>query len=291
MIHSKKLTGFIGAEITGIDLKQSISPESAVDLRDHLSRHHVLVFRGQHLTLDQQKRLTEIFGPLMQLPYVEPMAEDANVIAVLKEAYETNVGVFGGDWHSDFSFMENPPLGSILNAVEIPHVGGDTLWASQVAAYDTLPKHLKDLLDTHQGIHMGKPYGVKYAPPVDTQANASIKMTRDDPAADLEIAHPCVITVSRTDGTGETNGTGEKAIFLNPIYTTRFDHLSEIESKPILQEIYQHCTRPDFCCRHTWQVGDIIIWDNRTTLHHATNDYDGERRLLYRTTFKGNPPV
>ncbi|MEM7019122.1 MAG: TauD/TfdA family dioxygenase [Pseudomonadota bacterium] len=281
MFQASKLTGFIGAELSGLDLSQSITDEVALFLRESLSAYHVIVIRQQYLSRSQQKVLTTVFGEIMQLPYVSPIPEDDDVIAVLKQAHEHNTGVFGGDWHSDFSFLENPPAGSVLNAVDIPAVGGDTIWSNQAAAYRSLPEHLCEIVDNRPAVHVGKPYGVKYAPPEETKANASMTMRRNDPAADREIFHPAVIISPEA---------GEKALFLNPIYTTRFDGMSEAESKPYLAEIYQHCTRPDFACRHKWQVGDIVIWNNRTTLHYATNDYDGARRLLYRTTFRRAAP-
>ena len=278
----EKLTGFMGAEIRGLDLTTEISAETATTLRQALGDHHMIVLRGQHLSLDQQKRLTAVFGPVMRLPYVSPLVDDDEVIAVVKQAHERNSGVFGGEWHSDFSFLENPPAGSVLNAVEIPGVGGDTVWSSQVAAYRSLPVDLREIVDGRKAIHVGKPYGVKYAPPKEAQANTSIEMARGDPDADREIVHPAVITLAQT---------GEKALFLNPIYTTRFEDMSDAESAPILDAIYRHCTRPDFSCRLKWQPGDVAVWDNRATLHYATNDYDGVRRLLYRTTFGGARPA
>src|SRR6056297_1814217 len=142
-----RLTGFMGAEIGGVDLRQPISADLAGALREALGAHQMIVFRDQNLSIADQKRLTQVFGPIMQLPYVAPMADDPDVIAVLKEADEVNVGVFGGDWHSDFSFLANPPAGSVLNAVEVPDVGGDTVWASQVVAYDSLPSDLKSIVD------------------------------------------------------------------------------------------------------------------------------------------------
>ena len=277
----KKLTGFVGAEITEIDLKSGIEPATAEVLRAALREHHMIVLRGQHLSIAQQKNLNAVFGSAMQLPYVAPLEDDADVIAVLKEAHEQKTGVFGGEWHTDFSFLENPPAGSVLNAVDIPDTGGDTVWASQVAAYASLPKELKDIVDTHKAIHVGKPYGVQWAPPASARANGSIKMTRGDPNADREVAHPSVITDPVS---------GKKALFLNIIYVTRFDGMTEEESAPILDAIYKHCTRPDFSCRLKWQAGDVAVWDNRMTLHYATNDYDGVRRLLYRTTFAADRP-
>ncbi len=276
----RKLTGFMGAEISGLDLKHPVSADAAGLLRAALASHQMIVLRGQFLTIAEQKRLNSVFGPAMQLPYVTPMEGEPEVIAVLKEAEERNTGVFGGEWHSDFSFLENPPAGSVLNAVEIPEVGGDTVWSSQVAAYESLPADLKSVVEGREAIHVGKPYGVKHAPPRETRSGASIRMVRGDPAADRETRHPAVIT----------GHDGRKALFVNPIYTTRLSGMTETESAPILEALYKHATRPDFSCRLKWQAGDVAIWDNRMSLHYATNDYDGVRRLLYRTTFSADPP-
>ncbi|MCR9126025.1 MAG: TauD/TfdA family dioxygenase [Rhodobacteraceae bacterium] len=276
-----RLTGFMGAEITGFDARTP--PDLAGPLlRDALDRHLMIVLRGLHADRATQKRLSQVFGPLMRLPYVRPMDDDPDVIAVLKEADETGGGVFGGEWHSDFSFLENPPAGSLLNAVEVPDVGGDTVWANQVTAYASLPGDLRAAVDGRRAVHTGAPYGQRHAPPEDTRANASIRMTRGDPRADRETLHPAVLT---------DPASGQKALFVNPIYTTRLEGLTEAESAPILAALYRHATRPDFSCRLRWCAGDLAIWDNRRTLHYATNDYDGARRLLYRTTFAGTPPA
>lgn len=281
MFQIERLTGFVGAEISGVDLRAPEDPDLRAALRHALAAHHVLVFRDQHLTLAEQKALTAVFGRLMSLPYVAPIPDDPAVIAVLKEAHETGGGVFGGAWHSDFSFLENPPAGSVLSAVEIPPFGGDTVWSSQVAAHDSLPAHLAAFLDGRLAVHVGKPYGVKHAPPAKEQAGGSIRMSRGDPDADREIRHPAIVTDPES---------GARALFLNPIYTTRFDGMTEEESRPFLEQIYGHAVRPDFSMRHRWRAGDVVVWDNRMTLHYATNDYAGARRLLYRTTFERDPP-
>jgi len=161
-------------------------------------------------------------------------------------------------------------------------VGGDTVWASQVAAYDSLPGDLKRIVDGRNAIHLGAPYGVKHAPPEHERTGASIKMTRGDPEADKETLHPAVITDPVS---------AQKALFVNPIYTTRLDGMTEEESAPILAALFKHATKPDFSCRLRWSPGDVAVWDNRMSLHYATNDYDGVRRLLYRTTFSGDPPA
>ncbi|WP_371055779.1 TauD/TfdA dioxygenase family protein [Rhodosalinus sp. K401] len=280
MPQIQRLTGFLGAQMQGTDLRALDDPDLRSALRSALAEHQLLIIRDQSLSIEDQKRLTEVFGELMQLPYVAPMHDDPSVIAVLKEAHEDSGGVFGGEWHSDFSFLDNPPAGSVLNAQEIPPVGGDTLWSSQIAAFETLPEHLKSFLDGRRAVHVGKPYGVKFAPPSEARANASIRMTRGDPEADCEVLHPAVLI---------NPDTGARALYLNPIYTTRFDGMTEEESRPFLEQIYKHAVRPDFSVRHKWRAGDVVIWDNRMTLHYATNDYAGFRRLIYRTTFRSSP--
>lgn len=279
-MEEHRLTGTIGAEITGIDLRQSISDDLAGLLRNALARHQVLFFRDQHLSLDQLKALTLAFGPLMRLPFVQPLDGEPNIIRVLKEADERG-GVFGGDWHTDFSFLERPPAGSILSAEAVPPYGGDTIWVTQAAAWETLPGPLQQLLAGRDAIHVGKPYGVKWASPMKERSGASIKMTRGDPAADAEQPHPAVI---------QHHLTGRAALFLNPLYVTRLDGLTEAESRPILEQIQRHATRPEFCCRFRWSPGAIAVWDNFFTQHYAVNDYQGHRRLLYRTTFAGHTP-
>jgi len=272
----RPLTGCIGAEIEGLDLKAELAAEVGAALRQALFDHQVLFFRDQHLGIARQKQVTEIFGPLITLPYVVPTAEDPFVIAVLKKAEDRNVGVFGGNWHSDFSFVEAPPAGSLLNAVTIPPFGGDTVWANQIAAYETLSEDLRNIVEGRGAIHTGKPYGVKHSPPKEKRSGASIQMTRDDPEADRERVKPAVLTHPQS---------GRKALFVNPTYTTRLDGMSEAESRPILDALYWHCTRPDFCCRFRWSPGTLAVWDNRTTMHYAVNDYEGHDRLLYRTAF------
>lgn len=279
-MRAEPLTGRIGAELTGIDLAQPISDDLAGALREALARYQVLVIRDQHLDIAAQKRLTRAFGPAMELPYVAPMEGEPEVIRVLKEAEEGG-GVFGGDWHSDFSFLERPPAGSILAAVDLPPYGGDTLWASQTAAWEALPEPLRVLLAGRDAIHVGKPYGVKWAPPVEERSGGSIRMARGDPTADAERRHPAVI---------RNQVTGREALFLNPLYTLCLDGLTEAESRPVLDQIQRHTLRPEFGLRLRWSPGAVAVWDNLFTQHYAVNDYQGFRREMRRTTFAGPSP-
>jgi taurine dioxygenase len=208
------------------------------------------------------------------------MEGEPEVIRVLKEADETG-GVFGGDWHTDFSFLEAPPAGSILAGEVIPPYGGDTLWASSASAWEALPQALQGLLAGRDAIHVGKPYGVKWAPPEKERSGSSVRMARGDPTADEERRHPAVL---------RNPVTGRAALFLNPTYVTRLDGLSEAESRPILEQVQRHATRPEFCCRFRWSPGAVAIWDNLFTQHYAVNDYQGQRRLMHRTTFAGPQP-
>lgn len=282
MLDIAPMTGWIGAEVGGVDLTQPISEDLAGALRDALYRHQVIVFRSQHLDLARQKALTRVFGPLMRSKYISSgIAGEPDVIRVLKEADEPG-GVFGGDWHTDLSFLEEPPAGSVLTAHEVPPYGGDTVWASQVAAWETLPEPLRLLLDGRMAIHVGKPHGVKWAPPVKDRAGASITMVRGDPEADAERAHPAVPAHPAT---------GRRALFLNQLYVIRLDGLSEAESRPILEQVQRHTIRPEFCVRLRWSAGDVAVWDNFATQHYAVNDYQGFRRLMYRTAFAGPKPV
>lgn len=286
-LRVRPVTPNCGAEIDGVDLADPTitgSADVAEALRAALAQHLVLFARGQRLDRAAQKRLTRVFGPVQRVPYVTPSPDDPDVVRVLKEADEQRIAVFGGDWHSDFSFLERPPAGSVLVAEQVPPVGGDTLWANQIAAWETLPDDLRAAVAGREAIHTGAPYGVRNAPAATAGAglSRSIRMARGDPEADREMPHP----VGRLHPPS-----GRTALFVNKIYTTRLEGMTAAESAPILARLYEHATRPELSCRLRWTADTVAVWDNRATLHYAVNDYDGHRRLLYRTTFAGERPV
>ena len=241
----------------------------------------MLKFRDQRLTPEQHLALSRRFGRLSRSPFIRHMDRYPDIIEVRKEADERHVSTFGNAWHSDFSFLNEPPLGSLLYTREVPPHGGDTLFANMYLAYEALSPGLKRMLDGLQAMHAGRPYGTQFDLS-EVRVSQSIGIERHRPEADRETAHP-VVRVHPI--------TRRRALFVNPIYTTRFCDMSEAESRPLLEQLYAHCTRPEFTCRLRWQEGDLAIWDNRCTLHYAINDYDGHRRVMHRTTVAGTRPV
>lgn len=275
------LTPNMGAEISGLDITRLDDSEFDRLYRSWLE-HKVIFLRDQSLDLDQLLAFSRRFGELMQLPYIKPYAEYAHVIRVLKQADETNMGVFGGDWHSDFSFLAAPPKTSILYAEQLPPVGGDTLWIDMSRALANLPQGLLEALQGRMAIHAGTPYGVSHAPAQETRSSGSIEIERNNPQADLEIRHPAICRHPET---------GETMLFVNPTYTIGIEGYSSQDSAALLSRVYQHCYRPEFSCRFKWTPGCVTLWDNRNTMHYAVNDYDGYRRCLYRTTIQGERPL
>ena len=279
-LELRPIAGALGAEIGGVDLAR-LSAAQFTEIRRAFLEHIVIFFRDQVLTPQQHKEFTAWFGPLSRVPYIKALDEHPEIIAVLKEPDERKISVFGGAWHSDFSFLEEPPLGSVLYALETPSHGGDTLWSNMYAAYETLSDGMKRLLDPLVALHSGHVYGVDGIP-ADLRTSRSIAISRNNPEADVEHGHPVVRVHPET---------GRKALFVNSIYTTRFAGMSAEESRPLLDFLYAHATRPEFTCRFRWRKGSIAVWDNRCAMHYAINDYDGQRRLIHRTTIAGDRPV
>ena len=222
-IEVRKVAGSLGAELTGLDLSRHLPPKAEQELRRALTEHLVLFLRDQDLTLERLVEITRVFGPVFRVPYVKHMEEHPDIIAVLKEADERNISTFGNGWHSDFSFLEAPPMGSVLYGKEIPPHGGDTIWANMYDAYEGLSGGMKRMLDPLRAIQSGKPYGAA-SPPKNLRASRSIVMERNNPEADREIAHPVVVVHPAS---------GRKALFLNAIYTSRFEDMTEAESRPL----------------------------------------------------------
>lgn len=281
-ITTSPLTPVIGAEVEGIDVASAFNHEMLGRIRAALIEHQVLFFRGQKLSLEQLEKFSARFGPLLRVPYVEPVSGHPNVIAVLKEANETQISIFGGEWHSDFSYLEAPPALTVLYAADVPQGRGDTVWTSMYAAYEGLSEGFRRKLDGMRVMHSGHIYGAKHPRSARMKTSRSINISRGNAEADIERSHPAVRLHPES---------GRRALFVNPIYTTRFEGMEEAESRPLLDALYTEATRPEYTCRFAWRNGSIAVWDNRCTMHLAINDYDGYKRLLYRTTVGGERPL
>lgn len=274
------LTPALGAEIHGVDLRNP-EPGSIDALQRAFATYSVLFVRDQRLDPDALLEVTRRFGPVFKVPYVAGLDTHPEIIAVLKEPEERAIATFGGTWHSDFSFLHAPPAATLLYALELPPIGGDTLWANQYLAYATLSPAMQRLLRDLRAVHTGAPHGTR-GPGPGAAVSRSIKMVRNDPRADREVLHP-VVRVHPV--------TGRPALFVNPVYTQRLEGMREEESRPLLDFLFRHAVREKFTCRLRWRPGTLAIWDNRCVMHRALNDYDGHRRLLHRSTTAGEVPA
>ncbi|CAM3444157.1 TauD/TfdA dioxygenase family protein [Paracidovorax anthurii] len=274
--------GPLGAEVVGLDLSR---PLNAGDFgrihRAHLA-HHVLVFRDQRIAPAEHIAFSRRFGPLqihVQKKFQLAGHPEILVVSNIRDARGEPVGLgdAGHFWHSDLSYKERPSLGSLLHAQELPGEGGDTLFADQHAAYDTLPPALKDRI---AGLSAEHSYLARYE-----ELRARNPWRPALTPAQLDEVRPVVHPVVRTHPE-----TGRKALFVSEHFTTRIVGLPEAESRELLDTLFAASTRPAFTYRHRWQPRDMVFWDNRSVVHLAAGTPDSERRKLYRTTIEGDVP-
>jgi taurine dioxygenase len=277
-ISVNRISGALGAEISGVDLARSnLDDEVIGEIRHALVDHQVIFFRDQHLTPDQHLAFGRRFGELQVHDFVEGMEDNQEILEVRKEEYETRN--FGGGWHTDVSYLDRPALGSVLYAHEVPAVGGDTMFANQYLAYETLSEGMKEMLGKMTAVHSARrPYGLNAAGRA-VDRSMSIRYTNE---AHGEVEHPVIRTHVET---------GRKCLYVNGAFTIRFTDMTEEESAPLLHYLWQHAARPEFTCRFRWQKNSIAFWDNRCVQHNAINDYHGQRRVMHRVTIEGERPV
>lgn len=271
------IAGALGAEIDGVDLSGDISNAAFDEIHQAFLDHHVIFFRDQHsLSPDAHKAFARRFGTLNVHPYVQGMADHPELLEIIKEP-EDKVN-FGGGWHSDMSFLEEPALGSLLYAIEVPETGGDTLFASQIAAYDALSDGMKTMLSGLKAVHSAsREYSAQGH---SAQARKSMQATTATEAPEYE--HPVVRTHPES---------GRKGLYINPAFTLRFAGMTKRESKPLLDFLFNHSRDERFTCRFRWSAGTLAFWDNRCCWHYALNDYAGHRRHMRRATVNGDRPV
>jgi taurine dioxygenase len=270
----RPIAGALGAEIHGIDLALELDSGTVAAIRRALLDHLVIFFRDQDLPPNRFLTFARHLGTPVEYPLVKGIEGYPEIIRVAKLEHETVN--FGGIWHSDTTYLEAPPMGTMLVAREVPPVGGDTLFASMYLAYETLSDGMKRLLEGLKG--------------VSTSLKADATRTREDriksdpttqSRQELIAEHPVVRTHPET---------GRKALYVNVAHTVRFAGMTEAESAPILRYLFEHQVRPEFTCRFTWRVGSLAFWDNRAVQHNPVNDYHGYRRVMHRITLAGDRP-
>ena len=264
-----------GAEINGIDLKKDLSESQIFEIRKHWLKHHVLSFPNQALSDDDLERFTLYFGSFGDDPFIASIPGRKNIIAVKRTA-EEKVPIFADNWHTDWSFQENPPAGTCLFGKVIPSEGGDTLFANQHLALETMPSSLRNKLEGKQAIHSalipyspGGGYGDK-----DREMGRSMDIRASDDAFAKQL-HPII---------KEHPETKKEGIYGTIGYIIGIDDMDNQEAMKLLMELSAWQSKEEFIYRHKWEKNMLIMWDNRSVLHRATGGYEGQERLLHRTT-------
>lgn len=281
------LTPAIGAEITGIDVRDA-DKDMVKAVHDALLAHGVVVIRDQNLTPPEQIKFTENWGPLVRRinptflhnEYPDVLVLSNRVVdgkpAGATEAYA------GFTWHADLTYAERPSMGSMLHALEVPEEGGDTAFANMYAAYDALPEKTKKRIANLKALHIR-----------DRRKNPRAQITKKDgfkhdidkyfdmPVPDS--VHPLVTTHPES---------GRKVLFVNPRFAVAIEGMDDVEAQPLLDELFAHQIRPEFIYRHKWRLGDLVFWDNRSTIHLACGGIKAPGvRHLHRTSIAGEVPV
>ena len=273
--EAKRIAGALGAEIAGLALSRDLDEAVIDEIRRALLDHLVLFFRDQTLTMDQQLAFARRFGPLDTYPMVKGIEGFPELVEVRKEPDEKIN--FGGLWHSDTSYLPEPPRAAILYAKELPPYGGDTLYANMYMAYDALSDGLKAALDGLFVVNSGAAAGG-----AQSRSLRRGEAPKEDDRVAREAVHPIIRTIPET---------GRKVLYCNGAHTLRIEGWTEAESAPLLAHLYAVQQRPEFSCRFRWTPGAVAFWDNRTVQHNAINDYHGFRRIMHRCAIKGPKPV
>ncbi len=266
-----------GATILGVDFRSPLSDEQRRDCVDALIKHKVIAFPNQQLDDDQLEQASLQFGPFGDDPFIAPIPGRQHIIAVQRKAAE-QAPIFAENWHTDWSFQATPPAATCLYGITIPTGGGDTWYADQVTAARELPAELRAAITGRQAIHSAK---LPYSPQgvygdADRATDRSMDI-RADSSADATQLHP--LLSAHPD-------TGEERIFGAVGYIIGIEGLPDDEALDILMQLLAHQSKDEFVYKHQWQPNMLVLWDNRSVLHRATGGYEGQDRLLHRTTIR-----
>ncbi len=279
----RALSDGVGAEVVGLDLAVPLADEDIATIRQAYFKNSVIVFRDQHLLPAQHIAFSRRFGELaihVVDQFLLPGHPEILVLSNRKRADGTPVGFedAGRYWHSDVSYAEEPALGSMLYALEIPPEGGDTLFADMCRAYRTLPDETRRRIAGKYAFHS---FTHNYKKLESAEGSRPV-ITEKQKASLKDVTHPMVRTVEDT---------GRKALFVNPGFTYAVEGMAPAESDALLQELFDRSTRPELIYTHKWRKGDLLCWDNRSVMHHATLYDTRHARHMHRTTLKGTRPV
>lgn len=270
-LPTRRLSGALGVEIQNVDLSRPLDEATFAEVRDHFHENVMMVFRGQKLQPDHLVRFMERFGAVEPHPLGSRRGLDAHPQVMVLENLKGKLGPRNDIWHSDISYGEIPPLGSALYALTVTEGRANTMFCNMYAAYEELSEGLRKTLDGLKAVHTAEPL-VREVP-----SRLAVKV------APPGVIHPAVRTHPATK---------RKALYVNPWYTSHFVGWTAEESRPLLEYLAAFATRPENCYRHSWQVGDFLMWDNRCAMHYGVRDYDDTMpRVLWRVTAAGDKPV
>ena len=253
-ITVNRIAGALGAEVGGIDLAE-LNDAAVAEIRAAFLKHQVLFFRDQNLSRDQHKAFGRRFGRLHIHPFEQQLKNEGHseIVVFKSDAHKRFVS---GVWHTDATFLANPPISSILRCIAAPEFGGDTMWASMYAAYDALSDRMQGMLSDLVAIHdTGRAFGVAARRKEDISGENGLRMVSTE--------HPVVRIHPET---------GRKALYVNFHFTSSIKDMHPAESAALLQFLFAHVQNPDFSCRFRWRAGSVAMWDNRCTQHRAVAD-------------------
>jgi taurine dioxygenase len=270
-----RLGPVLGAEITGVDLRHALDTAAVATIHDALARHEILIFRQQDIDARQHIAFGRNFGELTIHPY-SPGPEGMPELVILQSSEGAPQSQYADIWHSDETFREEPAMGSILRAIAVPELGGDTLFASMTAAYDGLSDRWQTFISDLEAIHDIKPFRSMFP---DTEAGR--QSLRDMERLNPKPTHP-VVRVHPV--------TGRKVLFVNPQFTIAIKGMKESESRMVLDFLCRQAEQPEYQYRVRWEPGMMVFWDNRSVQHYAAYDYYPQYRRMERVTIKGDKP-
>lgn len=273
-IDVRPVAGALGAEIHGVDLSGAVPGEQFAEIRRAFGDYGVIFFRDQALKPEQHIAFAERWAPIDVNRFFTHVDGYPQIAQVLKEPHQRDN--IGGGWHTDHSYDLEPAMGSILYALEVPESGGDTMFSSMYRAYETLSDGLRSVLEGLEARHSSRHV---FGAARERRGDDTVGRITNPHLATQDAVHPVVIRHPET---------GRRALYVNPGFTLGFDGWTDEESRPLLDYLYAHASRPDFTCRFRWEPGSVAFWDNRATWHRALNDYPGQRRLMHRVTVRGS---